>query len=216
MSSSPCPPTPDSDFDLSDELLDLDFILSNSMYDDVKKAPLQQVKREPVAPHEPCHGDPLSLEYESTLTNIPQYVQDFNRLQQHRPMVNTQLAQSAAMQHTSCIATASPVSPPDFKPFGNHHAAYPNAAPFNMVAMPQQFGICTPPESPSGYFCLPQSTNSLPPQQPTVPAMYQPILPSPPNTPVEDNSKQEPAKKRRGRRTTYPKKVTIQIGRAHV
>lgn len=246
MTSSPgMPATPCSllEHELSaDVLLDLDFILMNSMYEEEnrKKALQQQVKKEPMASGLECHNELLNIDYETKYSNIPQYIQDFNRVQQQQstqqmqpqmvhqhqhqqPSTHQQTHSHPHMPSQRNCCQSSPISPPVTynKPTCNinqqqQQAVFPPSPPYPMIAqMPtaphQQYGgMCTPPESPNAYsYCMPH-TQAMPThhQVPSAPA-YPQILPTPPTSPTELSAKPEPVKKRRGRRTVYPKKVTI-------
>ena len=227
---SPCPPTPSNDLELSEDLLD--FITStSSLYeeDSHKKAVAAPVKQEPASMshhHDIQSFEQLNFDYESTFSNVPQFINDFNKMSQQQQQSSLSLAaatqpQIAVPQH--CLRTP-PISPAEFKPFINQPPQCTQTAPvFPPYAMmptmqPPQFntgGMCTPPDSPDTFYHhhMPHPA-ALPthPQVTTAPTAYTHILPSPPVSPTTDNqtaAKPEPVKKRRGRRTTYPKKVTI-------
>ena len=238
------PPTPCSiEQELSDELLDLDFILMNSLYaeESRKKVAEQQIKKEPCTNAVEYPSESLSLDYETKFTNVPQYIQDFNRIQQttqqmqpmvhhhHQPQQPQQPQQQspqpqsthqahslpAVPNRVTCCQTA-PISPNSYSPACNmnQQPVFPASPPYTMIPHmsvgQQQFGgMATPPESPNTYsYCMPPQQTLPTHQVPSAP-VYPQILPSPPTSPTEMPVKPEPIKKRRGRRTTYPKKVTI-------
>lgn len=232
--STPSPSSPSNDLELSDELLDfLTNTTPSSLYEEdvFKKNAPQQIKQEPSVPsmHECHNSEPLNIDYETVFSNAPQYLQDFNRMQQQsaQHLVQQQVQQQQNMNNIAAgisCCQSPPISPVEYKPYTNQtqqpqHQQAPVFPPSAYQMMPpmqhQQFGMCTPPQSPDAFYCMPHSASmpslpSLPPQISTMPAVYQHILPSPPVSPTEDSSvKPEPVKKRRGRRSTYPKKVTI-------
>jgi len=214
---SPCP-LPD-DLELSEDLLD--FITStSSLYeeDSQKKALLQQVKQEPTNVHYDTHNfESLNFDYESTFSNVPQFIHDFNKMSQQSPI------NMSTVQHQQHCCGTPPISPVEYKPYINQppqHTCsttpvFPHS-PYTMMPtmQPPQFnaaGMCTPPSSPDTFYMPHPAALPIHPQVTTAPTAYPHILPSPPVSPTTDNqtAKPEPVKKRRGRRTTYPKKVTI-------
>lgn len=231
VSSAPCtPPTPSYEYNFSEEdLLDLDFILKNSMYEVEQQSKFnpQPIKQEPVNNNVECHGgDLLNVDYETTFSSIPQYIQNY-RQQQSTRQQQQQLVHHHHQPHTTnlhqhqttlvnCCST-SPVynQQPMFPPVSSaYHMMH-----MGNTSQPPQYGMCTPPESPTNYnpYCMSHPITSppsapIPPPLQQVPtaSMYPQILPSPPTSPTNTVSvKVEPVKKKRGRRTTYPKKVTI-------
>ena len=214
--------------ELSDDLLDLEFILTNSLYEDeASKKARQQVKKEPCSNNVDCVAEPLNVDYERKFSNIPQYIQDFNRLQQSDQQMQSRLPAAtqapvppthphiALPSHINCCQAAiSPVSYNKPSVSIGNSPVFPTSPSYTVMnhmppcQQPQQAfaGICTPPSSPNTYgFCMPPQS-AHPTQHQISPAAYPQILPSPPTSPIV---KPEPIKKRRGRRTTYPKKVTI-------
>jgi len=190
------PPTPPGE--LSDDLLDLDFILMNSIYDEDLKAKEKIKKEKQEHSDHSCseNHELLSTEYETSFGSMSQYVAAHKQRQEqatpqvHNNHVRLPQPASPAGSHSSVNNPCSPTS------YTQQHMFPPTF--YNHSPM---MGLCTPPISPDGFYMQPM----LPPQM----HGYPQILPTPPTSPTDSDIKAEPIKKRRGRRSTYPKKITV-------
>lgn len=208
---SPAGQSDSDEFDLSisDSLLDFDFILKNEQ----EMYKTTQIKKEPSIKMETHSHEMLNSDYETMVSNIPQYIQDFNNAS--RQAQQQSMAIHAGVHSLPAIPSYCQTSPlmPNYKPtvcINQQVPVYPPSPPYHMI--PMQYGVATPPESPSTYgYMSAHPTPAVTHQQvPSAATLYPHILPSPPSSPTEESDiKPEPIKKRRGRRTTYPKKVTI-------